>query len=270
MPDLHSSLYQGHVMHHRLQPTRHRFNYRVFSVNLDLDELQKIDKLRFFSVNRLNLFSFHEKDYGRGRGDLADEIRQHLIGRGYHSATARIELLCYPRVFGFTFNPLSVYFCYNQQGEIEVVLYEVSNTFGSRHTYLIEVDRQQTIIRQHCEKLMYVSPFMPMDTSYQFRISPPQEKVCIGIRQLDQSSNKSKPSPILHASFSGDRIELSDRKLLKMFFKYPLMTVKVIAAIHWEALLLWRKNLRLQPRDKNTGHSISWQDKHGVTHYESL
>lgn len=269
MPKLRSSLYQGKVMHHRIKPTNHRFVYSVFSMKVDLDELDRLNQLRWFSINRFNLFSFQEHDHGTGKGDLSTEIRQHLIDRGYRSATHRIELLCYPRILGFTFNPLSVYFCYNKDAEVEVILYEVSNTFGSRHTYLLESPNKDKVIRHGCDKLMYVSPFMPMDTAYQFSISPPEQKVSIGIRQVEQTSTEDY-SPIFFASFKGDRIELNDRKLLKMFFQYPLMTLKVVGAIHWEALKLWRKKLTIQPRNKKVSHSISWQDKHGVTHYESL
>jgi len=270
MPKLRSALYQGQVMHHRIKPTDHRFVYKVFSLKIDLDELDQLDKLRRFSINRFNLFSFHEKDHGTGQGSLNKEIRQHLIDRGHSSATKRIELLCYPRILGITFNPLSVYFCYNSDDQVEVILYEVSNTFGSRHTYLIQSPSDDKVIRHGCEKLMYVSPFMPMETAYQFSITPPAQKVSIGIKQIEQTSAPEKPSAIFYASFKGDRIPLNDRKLLKMFFQYPLMTLKVIGAIHWEALKLWRKKLTIQPRDKKVSHSISWQDKHGVTHYESL
>ncbi len=278
MPELQSALYQGQVMHHRFRPTKHRFVYNVFSLCLDLDELSKVDQNRLFSINRFNLFSFHEKDHGNGKGNLASDIRKLLVDRGYHSATGRIELLCYPRIMGYTFNPLSVFFCYNKQNQLEVVLYEVSNTFGSRHTYLLPANNNVSIVRHGCHKLMYVSPFMPMDTFYQFRISPPTQKVAVCIRQSEQAEGATDPEakadankqPILHAVFTGDRIALNDRTLVRMFFSYPLMTLKVMGAIHWEALKLWRKKLKLQPRDKVISHSISWQDQHGVSHHESL
>ena len=138
MAELNSAVFAGVVMHHRFIPKRHRFIYRVFSFCLDLDELPQLNKrFRFFAINRFNLFSFHEKDHGRGDGQLRQEITDLLTSRGYATATARIELLCYPRILGYTFNPLSVYFCYNQDNGLEVILYEVSNTFGQRHSYLL-------------------------------------------------------------------------------------------------------------------------------------
>ena len=268
MVNLRSCLYQGVVMHHRFRPVKNRFIYRVFSLCVDLDELPLLNKLKWLSINGFNLFSFNEKDHGSGRGSLADDIRQCLTDKGYARATHRIQLLCYPRILGYPFNPLSAYFCYNERDELDVILYDGTNTFGSRHTYLFEAHSQDKQIRHACTKAMYVSPFMPMDTTYAFRIHPPAERIAVCIRQTEQVEQKKHP--ILHATFTGTQHPLTDRSLLNVFIRYPLMTLKVIAGIHWEALKLWRKKLKLQPRDTHKNHSISWQDKNGVTHYESL
>lgn len=270
MAELNSCLYKGVVMHHRFRPTKNRFIYRVFSACLDLDELPRLNKLGFFSINRFNLFSFHEKDHGSGTGNLPDNIRSLLTERGFASATHNIRLLCYPRILGYTFNPLSTYFCYNSNAELEVILYEVSNTFGSRHTYILEAKPDTEQVRHRCEKLMYVSPFMPMQTAYSFRIQPPDKRVAVCIRQTERADAETETQPILHATFTGKYCALNDRSLLGVFFTYPLMTLKVMVGIHWEALKLWRKKLTVQPRDTGKIHSISWQDKSGVSHYESL
>ncbi len=269
MAKLHSALYQGHVMHHRFTPVRHRFIYKVFSACIDLDELPRLDDLRLFSVNRFNLFSFHEKDHGGKNNNLAGDIRRLLIRQGYSEATHRIKLLCYPRILGYTFNPLSVYFCYDRSEQVAVILYEVSNTFGSRHTYLFPVDGDDPLIRHHCDKAMYVSPFTPMKSAYHFRIHSPDDRVAVCIRQTEQSPEQAT-TPLLHATFTGERRTLTDSTLLSSFIRYPLMTLKVISAIHWEALKLWCKKLKIQPRDKNQTRSISWQDENGVAHYENL
>jgi hypothetical protein len=183
-------------------------------------------------------------------------------------------LLCYPRILGYTFNPLSTYFCYNSSKELEIILYEVSNTFGSRHTYLLEAKPNTDQVRHHCDKQMYVSPFMPMQTSYGFRIQPPNKRVAVCIRQTERANSETQTQtqtqPILHATFTGEYCALNDHSLLRVFFTYPLMTLKVMVGIHWEALKLWRKKLTLQPRNTGKSHSISWQDKSGVSHYESL
>lgn len=267
MTDLSSSLYEGIVTHHRFMPKQHHFAYRVFSLCLNLDELDLLHRQRrLFSVNRFNLFSFHERDHGRGAGALRTQINTLLVDRGYRSATANIRLLCYPRILGYTFNPLSVYFCYNQNSELEVILYEVSNTFGQRHTYLLTAAQDRAgYVHQQCDKQMYVSPFMPMNTDYRFHILPPEQQVSVSIQQRERDLGKD----VLHASFGGKRIPMDDSDLLKAFLKYPLMTLKVITAIHWEALCLWRKKVKLQPRTPSEKYSISWQDKHGVFHHEN-
>ncbi len=270
MAELNSSVFAGVVMHHRFTPKRHRFIYRVFSLCVDLDELPLLNsRFRLFAINRFSLFSFHEKDHGRGDGQLRQEITGLLSSRGYASATARIELLCYPRILGYTFNPLSVYFCYNHNDEVEVILYEVSNTFGQRHSYLLVNDKpDEKIVRHSCHKLMYVSPFMPMNTAYSFRIIPPRESVSVCIQQ--SSKTGTEVTPILNATFTGQRQEITDKNLLQLFISHPLMTVKVMGAIHWEALRLWLKGLKLQPRNTSKSYSISWSDRNGETHYENL
>lgn len=270
MAELSSCIYAGNVMHHRLRPVQHRFIYRVFSFLIDLDELAELNQLKLFSVNRFNLFSFHEKDHGQGTGKLNKDIRSLLLKRGLPAQDYRIKLLCYPRILGYTFNPLSVYFCYDEHNELRVILYEVSNTFGSRHTYLIEVDGNPDIVRQGCSKLMYVSPFMPMETAYSFRIKPPEDRVAVFIRQSNLTDDNGTADPILNAIFTGTRKAINDSSLAGMFLKYPLMTLKVVGGIHWEAFRLWRKKLKIQPREKSVSHSISWQDKNGAMHYESL
>jgi DUF1365 family protein len=287
LKDLNSCLYKGSVTHHRHSPTEHRFSYQVFCACLDLDELEQLNALRFFSVNSFNLFSFSESQHGSGKGSLANFIRQLLIQRGYPNATHQIRLLCYPNILGYSFNPLSTYFCYDINGNLGVILYEVSNTFGSRHIYLFNTDsqanptdkhnlgnhKQNAIEHHYCDKRMYVSPFMPMQTRYSFRTLAPSQHVAICIHQLannlDGSTDKQQ-TPILEATFSGKFEFLNNASLLRVFIKYPLMTLKVICAIHWEALKLLRKKLTIQPRQLGKNNSISWQDKNGVSHYEKL
>lgn len=270
MAELNSCLYTGHVNHQRFKPTAHEFRYRVFSSLIDLDELSLINQFKLFSINRFNLFSFHEKDHGRGQGHLAKEIRLLLKKQKLEPAGHNIKLLCYPRIMGYAFNPLSVYFCYNIENELQVILYEVSNTFGSRHTYLFEIAPNDKAIKQSCDKKMYVSPFMPMDTRYNFHIKPPSQNISVVIQQFDYLHPTSNNTPIFNASFKGKHCNLTDKSLFQMFFRYPLMTLKVIFGIHWEAFKLWQKKLKIQPRENNVTHTISWQDKNGAIHHESL
>jgi DUF1365 family protein len=243
-----SGLYEGVVTHHRLRPKQHRLRYSVFSFLLDLDEIDDIAaRLKLFSRNRFNLFSFHDGDYADGAGqDLRDRLGFILADHDLGDCADKIRLLCYPRLLGFVFNPLSVYFCYRADGTIGAVLYEVSNTFGDRHSYLIPVRDgaldDKGVLRQSCAKGFYVSPFIDMVADYHFRIRIPGEKVAVTIRETDAEG------PFLNAAFVGDRNPLSDRKLLGAFIRYPLMTLKVVAGIHWEALHLWRKGMTFHKR----------------------
>lgn len=155
-----SALYIGRVMHQRLRPKRHRLSYRVYNLLIDIDELPQLHaRLRCFSVDRFNLFSFHAADHGDGSGrDLRAQVEARLREAGLPTGGA-IRLLAMPRLLGHVFNPLSVWFCHAPGGALQALLYEVNNTFGQRHSYLIPVaDDGAPIVEQHCDKQMYVSP----------------------------------------------------------------------------------------------------------------
>lgn len=247
MSALASGLYVGAVTHTRVTPRRHRLRYSMFQILFDLDELAAMDRrFRFFSRNRFNLLGFHDKDHGDGRaGSLRGYMEETLAGAGISVAGGRIELLCMPRLLGHVFNPLSVYFCWTADGALAAMLYEVNNTFGERHSYLIPgaptVPGQD--IQQSCDKAFHVSPFMDMALRYSFRVSQPGETIATAIDVSDRAG-----APILAAAFRGRRRELSDAALLGAFFGYPLLTLKVVAAIHWEAGKLLFKGVRLRPR----------------------
>lgn len=263
MKNFNSKIYHGRVFHQRHQPKKHSLSYRVCSFLLDLEELSTLDKqLRYFSYNKFNILSFWDKDFG-------DKDTRHT--RGYAERTLQdagidigggsIRLLCYPRIFGFAFNPLSVYFCYNQNKELQAIIYEVSNTFGQRHSYLIKTDdHHENVIKHSCDKEFYVSPFIDMDATYHFTITPPKDVVSVNINQTNSIG------PLLTACFNGKAQNISDRHCLGVIFKYPLMTLKVVAGIHWEAFKLWRKGIKIvnrpSPPEKNitTEHNVTFQE----------
>ncbi len=263
----HSCLYAGQVMHHRMKPKRHRFIYRVTSMLVDLDELPTLaQRLKLFSLNRFNLFSFYERDHGDGsERPLIEQVRDTLSQKGLDLGQGRVELLCYPRLLGYVFNPLSVFYCYDDQDRLAAILYEVSNTFHQKHNYLIPVEgRDAGAIRQSCDKGFYVSPFISMNTRYHFRLQPPGKRVAVCIRQTDAEG------PVLHATFTGQRRELNDRSLLSTFLSHPLMTLKVIAGIHWEALLIWRKKVPLQPRPAPPAECTTLVTQQEDKHHEAV
>jgi DUF1365 family protein len=242
-----AALYLGEVMHARLKPIGHRFSYRVMSLLIDLERLGEADRQsRLFGVNHAALYSFHEKDHGMRDGSPLRAYAQRCASKHDIDLTGgRVLLLCYPRLLGYTFNPLSVYFCYRADGALALMIYEVRNTFGDIHAYVLPVkpgEISDAGIRQSQEKLFYVSPFVEMAMRYHFRVSPPSENVKLRILETDCES------PLLAATFHGRRRALTTPALLRSFFALPLVTLKIVAAIHWEALRLWLKGVRLAPR----------------------
>jgi DUF1365 family protein len=242
-----ASLYVGEVMHARLKPIGHRFSYRVMSLLIDLDRLDAANRQSpLFGVNRAALYSFKEADHGdRDGSPLRGWAQRCGAARGIDLSGGRVLLLCYPRLLGYTFNPLSVYFCYRADGELALVIYEVRNTFGEIHPYVLPVGPDQVSdagVRQSQEKLFYVSPFIEMAMRYHFRVLPPQDSVRLRILETDREGS------LLAATFNGRRRALNTAELLRAFFAFPLVTLKIVAAIHWEALRRWVRGARLVPR----------------------
>ncbi|MBI1245238.1 MAG: DUF1365 family protein [Alphaproteobacteria bacterium] len=242
-----TSLYFGNVMHARLRPFRHRFVYGVFSILVDLDELPELDRRsRLFGYNRARLFSFHDEDHGARDGSPAAAwVRARLAAAGLAGAGERIFALCFPRVLGSVFNPLTVYFAYAADGRLGAMLYEVKNTFGEQHGYLIPVASGRTAgapVVQRAAKRFHVSPFIGMAAIYRFRVDEPEDRLAILIRE------DTPEGELLVASQTGRRRPWSDRTLLQAFFRYPLLTAKIVGAIHWEALRLWLKGAGFHPR----------------------
>jgi len=250
-----AALYVGDVMHARLKPMGHRFSYRVMSLLIDLDRLADANRQSpLFGVNRAALYSFHEADHGRRDGSSLRAYAQRCAAeRGIDLMGGRVLLLCYPRLLGYTFNPLSVYFCYRADGELALLIYEVRNTFGDIHPYALPVlsgEISDAGVRQQQDKLFYVSPFIEMAMRYHFHVLPPEERVKLRIMETDREG------PLLAATFNGHRRALNTKELRRALFAFPLVTLKIMAAIHWEALRLWLKGARLVPRKDaalNTG-----------------
>jgi DUF1365 family protein len=244
-------LYNGRVMHKRLRPFVHELDYAVFSLWLDIDALPR---LPVFSHNRFNLYSFYDRDHGpRDGSPLRPWVNKHLAAAGYDDCVGgRVMLLCYPRMWGYVFNPLSVYFCYARDGTLRAILHEVKNTFGDQHGYLLPVTRDANgIIRQTCDKVMHVSPFMQMQADYTFTLREPDDALNLHILHAEPDG------PILVAHLTGAAKELNTKNLLLNLIRYPFMTVKVILAIHVEAFKLWRKGAPYFKRPAPPDHEVT-------------
>jgi len=252
-----SAIYIGSVMHRRLRPRRHHFRYRAFWLLLDLDELAELSRrLRWFSHNRSDLFSLYDTDHGDGSATpLRTQVERQVIEEaGIDLSGGRILLLCMPRTLGYCFNPLSIFFCHRASGALAAIVYQVHNTFAERHSYIIPVEDAGDVLRQRCSKHFYVSPFMDMDLCYDFLVVGPNERIQVGI-----CASRAETA-VLSAVLTGVREPLTDRNLIRLCIRMPAITLKVIAAIHWEALKLWAKRIGFRRRPvplKSGGEIVS-------------
>ena len=250
-----SSIYNGTVIHKRFKPKTHFFEYSVFSLLIDLSELNKLDKqIKFFSFNKFNLVSFFEKDHGSRDGKpLIEWVKKNLDANNIYSKDIKIKLLCYPRIFGYVFNPLSVFFVYDSEERLISILYEVKNTFGEQHTYIFKVEDDVKFFQHNCLKKLHVSPFIEMNCNYFFKILKPGEKISVIINQYQENEK------ILYASQDGKRVDFNSKELLKSYLKHPLMTFKIISAIHFEAFKLWTKGIKFIKKKLKIKNNITFE-----------
>ena len=235
-----SYIYTGTVIHKRFKPKIHKFSYKVFSLLIDLSEIDLLHKtLRIFSYNKFNIVSFFNKDHGpRDGSSLKNWVIDNLKKNNIESNEVKIKLLCYPRIFGYVFNPLSVFYVYDKNSDLIAILYEVKNTFGEQHSYIFKTKKEQNLIQHVCKKKFHVSPFIEMNCIYFFRLLKPGNKISV-IIDVQDSEGK-----ILYASQDGVKSELNNNNLFKSYLKHPLMTFKIIIAIHFEAFKLWTKGIK--------------------------
>tara|TARA_B100000575_G_C22994058_1_gene573080 strand:+ start:78 stop:833 length:756 start_codon:yes stop_codon:yes gene_type:complete len=251
---MNSCIYNGFVSHTRFKPVKHSLRYNTFSLFIDLDEIKTLTKNNpIFSFNRFNIFSFYNKDHGDRDGMcLKNWVINILQKFGIDQNIDTIKLLCYPRIFGYVFNPLSIFYCYDGNN-LKAILYEVKNTFNEQHTYVFRV-KSNDLISQQCKKKFYVSPFMDMETYYKFDLLNPDEQLSVKIKQTD------KEGIILTAVQKGEKKDFSFKQLLINFLIYPLMTFKIIGAIHFEALRLWKKGAKYRSREIKNKNNLSFEE----------
>ena len=250
-----SAIYNGTVIHKRFKPKLHFFKYKVFSLLIDLSELKILDKnISFFSYNKFNLISFFDKDHGDRDGtSLVEWVKKNLNENKINNQNIKVKLLCYPRILGYVFNPLSVFYVYNNKDELISILYEVKNTFGEQHTYIFKVENDN-LLQHNCEKRFHVSPFIEMNCNYFFRILKPSQKISVIINQYQLNEK------ILYASQYGTRADLTSLQLIKSYLKHPLMTFKIISAIHFEAFKLWTKGIKFIKKKLKIKNNITFEN----------
>ena len=251
---MNSCIYNGEVNHTRFKPVKHFLNYKTFSLFIDLDEIEQLDKsISIFSHNKFNIFSFYNKDHGDRDGNcLKKWVIFNLKKYKIEGNISKIKILCYPRIFGYVFNPLSIFYCYENE-KLKSIFYEVKNTFNEQHTYIFKIKDGEEI-KQKCKKKFYVSPFMDMETFYNFKLINPNQRLSVMIKQTDAEGT------VLTATQTGDKKEFNFKQLLINFFRYPLMTLKIISSIHFEALLLWKKGAIYRKRDKKVFNNLSYEE----------
>ena len=235
-----SCIYSGFVTHRRFKPKRNFFSYKTFSLLIDLNEIESLErKIKFFSYNKFNILSFYNLDHGPRDGScLVTWTKKILAESKIDIGSGTIKLLCFPRFFGYVFNPLSIFYCYDENLQLKAVLYEVKNTFNEQHTYVFRASPSSNLILHKCDKKFYVSPFIEMKTFYNFRLLKPGKIINVFIKQSDIEGT------LLIACQAGKQLELNSKNLFIQFLKHPLMSFKVILAIHFEAFRLWTKGIK--------------------------
>jgi DUF1365 family protein len=252
---MNSCLYKARVMHNRLSPKKHRFHYDVFMFYLDLDEVDSLSKrLKFMSRNRFNLFNFRDKDHlqlPRENPDTSKNVREHITSylkeNGVDIGKGRIMVLTNLSTLGYQFNPVSFYFCYDEQGNAVCSVVEICNTFHEMKPFFLGDDtRNGDTYHLNTTKYFYLSPFIDMDTQFDFDLQIPGEKLQIKIDDYDKEGNR-----FFISTLSGQRKPITDANLLLYFISFPLITLKIIGAIHWQALKLWLKKIPYHKKEAN-------------------
>lgn len=250
-----SALYACQVMHQRFGEVTYRFKYAVMALKIDIDTFEsEAAHHRWLSLNRFNLISVRTEDFGARNGQAWREWVNDLLAQyGLPQPPHRVEIVCTPRILGKAFNPLALWYAYDAENRLIAVIGEVSNTFGQWHHYVLTHQTQpgQPLnpdgkrLHTQADKRFHVSPFLGMDSHYEFRLSAPDDHYHVWIKQFEQQQ------PRLIATQSGVRQCLTDANLLKAFGRFPLHALKVLGLIHWWALKIWLKGGRFHRTPKH-------------------
>jgi DUF1365 family protein len=247
---LNSSLYECTVMHHRLAPKRHQFSYRIFMFYLDLEEIDALARrIPIFGHNRRNLFTFHDADHlGATAGTVREKMLAYLAGNAVaFPPGGRMMLLTLPRVLGYVFNPVSFFLCFDAAGAPLCAVAEVGNTFGEKKLFLLREPSGGDRFRLIAPKHFYVSPFSSLELEFDFKLRVPGEGLEIHVDDIDAGEKT------LLSTLTGRRAPLTAARLAWFSVKYPLVTLRVIFLIHWNALLLWLKRIPFHRKEDHPG-----------------
>ncbi|MDX1957272.1 MAG: DUF1365 domain-containing protein [Leptospiraceae bacterium] len=243
-----SSIFDCRVMHSRFFPKKNSFNYDLYTFAIDLDEVSNLQKrLKFFSYQRWNLFSLYKEDHlNFGMKSIKENVLFTLKQEGLDTEIDKIVLITHLRILGYTFNPVCFYYCYKSNGELVHVLIEVHNTFGELKPFILSKnDSSDGFLKKRVKKYFYVSPFEKLDTEFEFKVWELGENLKV---EIDDYRDDEK---IFISSYRGVRKELTDKNLLRYFFIYPFMTIKVILLIHIQALKIYLKKVPFIKKDQN-------------------
>lgn len=248
-----SCIYFGHVMHQRMKPFRHGFRYRIFTLLIDLDELPELQKkIGIISYNKFNIFGIYDRDHASRDGQpIRPWVLKHAREKGVDLDGGKIHMLCFPRLFGYVFNPLTIYFCKNREGRLAAVFYEVKNTFGEQHSYFLTAPEGEAAVQHDHPKNFYVSPFIPMEAHYHFTVKDPGDRLSVLIRQKD------KEGDLLLATWTGRKSPLNRTHLVRALVLFPFQAFYVMFAIHWQALKIGLKGGRYYSRPKMPDKEVS-------------
>jgi DUF1365 family protein len=228
----------GTVRHRRLRPAAHRFDYPTYFLLLPLRSL-RVQADPALVRNRFGLLAFHDRDHGDGRADCLAWLDEQLAREGVTDADGEVWLQTYPRVLGYVFKPVSFWYCHRIDGELAAVVAEVNNTFGERHCYLLSGPNVAWGREQVARKVFHVSPFCRIEGEYRFRFARSQCRIVARVEHHDGEG------PLLTTSVSGSMATATRANQRAAFFGQPLMTLAMIARIHWQALRLWIKRVPL-------------------------
>jgi DUF1365 family protein len=252
-----AGLYVGTLRHRRLEPVPHAFRYPIFMVLLDVDRIdEQMAVSRFTSHNRFNWATFDDRDhFGDPRLSLRDRVSRDAEENSIKLPDGPILLLTHLRYLGYCFNPLSIFYCFDRHGRLGVVLGENNNTFGGRHNYWLRpAHPTRRSFRARAAKALYVSPFMDMDLDYAFALSYPADSLTVHMQVLRGGRS------FFDATLSLDRRPWSAAEIRRALIRHPVMTLNVIAGIHWEAAKLWWKGVPVVPRER-PAHVVTAYDQ---------